>query len=285
MPGFDYHRPESLEDAFRLKSELPGARFIAGGTDVMVRIREGRLRPPALISLSRVRELAGIRHGDEIRIGAMTRVAELLRDEELGRSAPVLALAARTLGGMQVRNLATVGGNLCNASPCADTAPPLLVLDARVVVRSPGSERELPLADFFVAPGETRIGEGEIVSEIRFRRPDARTRATFFKKSRVRMDIAIASLAARVDMDGRRCVVARLAAGSAAPRPMRLPRAEALLEGHDITAELLDELCTVAAAEVEPMTDVRSTEAYRRHVIGVFARRALARLSGLEEAR
>lgn len=165
MPGFDYHRPESLEDAFRLKSELPGARFIAGGTDVMVRIREGRLRPPALISLSRVRELAGIRHGDEIRIGAMTRVAELLRDEELGRSAPVLALAARTLGGMQVRNLATVGGNLCNASPCADTAPPLLVLDARVVVRSPGSERELPLADFFVAPGETRIGEGEMVWE------------------------------------------------------------------------------------------------------------------------
>jgi len=285
MSGFDYHRPESLEDAFRLKSEQPDARFIAGGTDVMVRIREGRLRPPALISLSRVQELSGIRHGDEIQIGAMTRVAELLRDEELGRSAPVLALAARTLGGMQIRNLATVGGNLCNASPCADTAPPLLVLDARVVVRSPGSERELPLADFFVAPGETRIGEGEIVSELRFRRPHMRTRATFFKKSRVRMDIAIASLAVRVDMDGKRCVAARLAAGSVAPRPMRLPRAEALLEGRDITAELLDELGTVAAAEVQPMTDVRSTEAYRRHVIGVFARRALAQLSGLEEAR
>ncbi len=285
MSGFDYHRPETLDEAFRLKKELPDARFIAGGTDVMVRIREGRLRPPALISLSRVRELSGIHHGDEIRIGAMTRVAELLRDEALGKSAPVLALAARTLGGVQIRNLATVGGNLCNASPCADTAPPLLVLDARMVVRSPGSERELPLSDFFVAPGQTRIGEGEIVAEIRFRRPDDKTQAAFMKKSRVRMDIAIASLAARLDLDGKRCVAARLAAGSVGPRPMRLPRSEAVLEGREVTPALLDELGTVAAEEVQPITDVRSTEAYRRHVIGVFARRAVARLSGLEEAR
>lgn len=283
MLDFEYHRPESLDEAFRLKRELPGARWIAGGTDVMVRIREGKTRPPALISLTRVRELAGVRHGDEIHIGALTRVAELLRDAELGRSVAVLGLAARTLGSAQIRNLATVGGNLCNASPCADLAPPLLVLDARVVVRKPGSEREVPLADFFVAPGQTRTDKDEIVAGVRFRRPAALTRAVFFKKSRVRMDVAIASLAARLDLDGPHCTAARLAAGSVAPRPMRLPRTEALLEGREITPSLLDEVRRSAENEVEPITDIRSTEAYRRHVSGVFARRAVARLCGLEE--
>jgi len=285
MLEFDYHRPESLKEAFRLKAELENARFIAGGTDVMVRVREGKMRPGALVSLTRIPELRGIVHGDTIRIGALTRVAELLRDPEIERNVPVLALAARTLGSAQIRNLATVGGNLCNASPCADLAPPLLVFDASVVILSPAGEREVPLADFFVAPGEARIGADEIVSEVRFARPAPGTRATFIKKSRVKMDISIASVAVRLDLDGSRCALARVAAGSLAPRPMRLPQVEALLEGEPLAPAVLDEVRRVAAEAVQPISDVRSTAVYRRHLAGVLARRAVARLSGLEAER
>lgn len=282
MPEFDYHRPESLEQAFRLKAELSDARFVAGCTDVMVRIREGKLRPGALVSLTRIRELAGIRYGDELRIGALTRVSDLLRDPELAKIAPVLVMAARTLGSVQVRSLATVGGNLCNASPCADLAPPLLVLDARVALLSPNGEREVPLADFFVAPGEARIRSDEIVSEVRVPRPDPATRATFIKKTRVKMDISIASVAARVDLDGTRSKRALLAAGSVAPKPMRLPTVEALLEGRELSPSVLREAREAAEREVHPISDVRSTAAYRRHLSGVLVERALAELTGLE---
>jgi carbon-monoxide dehydrogenase medium subunit len=285
MPNFDYHRPSTLEEAFHLKTELPNARFVAGGTDVMVRVREGRLRPGALVSLTRVRELAGIRHGDEIRIGALTRVSDLLRDAQLASSVPVLLLAARTLGSVQIRNLATVGGNLCNASPCADLAPPLLVFDARVAILSPAGEREMPLDDFFVAPGEARIGPDEIVSEIRFARPDPASRATFIKKSRVKMDISIASLAARLDMKGKRCEKAMLAAGSVAPRPMRLPQAESLLEGRELTPEVIRAAREAATLEVHPISDVRANAGYRRHLSGVLVQRAVSQLCGVEVER
>jgi aerobic carbon-monoxide dehydrogenase medium subunit len=282
MIDFEYHRPKTLSEAFRLKEELPNARFIAGGTDVMVRVREGKMRPGALVSLTRVPELAGIRHGDEIKIGALTRVSEVLRDPEIAKNVPVLALAAQTLGSAQIRNLATVGGNLCNASPCADMAPPLLVLDATVTVLSPRGERTLSLADFFVAPGEARIGSDEIVSCVCFWRPGAGTSATFIKKSRVKMDISIASIAARLDLDGKRVKLARLAAGSVGPRPMRLPGVEALLTGQELSDALLDRARAAAEQEVKPISDVRASEEYRRHISGVLARRALARLGGLE---
>lgn len=282
MSEFDYLLPESLDEAFRLKAELPEARFVAGGTDLMVRVREGRVRPAVLVSLTRVAELAGIRHDERIRIGALTRVADLALDPEVGRMLPALVQAADTLGSVQVRNLATVGGNLCNASPCADLAPPLLVADATVVIRSPRAERELALADFFVAPGETRLGHDEIVVEIRVPRPSNTSRAAFTKQSRVRMDISLASLAVLLDFDGSKCCKARAAAGSVAPRPVRLHEVEALLEGRELTKSLIQQAKEKAMAEVRPISDVRASAAYRRHLAGVLVQRALTTLSGVE---
>jgi len=161
-----YHRPTSLAEALRLFAEEPAALFIAGGTDLMVRLREGSLRPTALVSLARVPELAGITDGGTLVLGALTTVAEIASHRGLAELCPVLAQAARTIGSQQIRNVATIGGNLCNASPCADLAPPLLVLEASVRIEGPGGRRVLPLADFFEAPGQTRLRPGELLTAI-----------------------------------------------------------------------------------------------------------------------
>ena len=136
---YSYHCPEDLTEALRLKAETPEARFIAGGTDLMVRLREGRYKPPALISLRGLKELRAIEVGEPTRIGALCTVNEIAQHRALIERFPVLALAAKTLGSTQIRNAATAGGNLCNASPCADMATPLLVLDAQARIASAAS--------------------------------------------------------------------------------------------------------------------------------------------------
>jgi len=278
MQSFDYHRPTTLAEALRLKREAPGARFIAGGTDLMVRLREGRATPPALISLRGVGELSLIDLGAPIRIGAATPISEILEHVGLREVHPVLARAARTLGSVQVRNAATVGGNLCNASPCADMAPPLLVHDARVRLESTDGAREMSLEEFFVAPGETRVSEGELLTEIRFEPPPGGARATFLKKGRVRMDIALASVSVLLHVSDGRCRHVRVAAGSVGPRPMRLHRVEALLADQEPSDELLEQARQVAREEVQPISDVRASADYRRHIVGVFVGRALTAL-------
>lgn len=276
--SFEYHRPASLNQALEL---LGGgtARLLAGGTDVLVRLRDGRLRPAALVSLSHIRELSHIELGAPIRIGAMARIAEVLENQALCQLLPALAEAAQTLGGAQVRNLATIGGNICNASPCADTAPPLLIQEARVRIVSTSGSREVPLDDFFVAPGQTRLAPGEVLTEVMVDRPAAGTRSTFIKKGRVRMDIAIASIAASVVLDGGRCVRARLAAGSLGPRPMRLRAVEAAILGRVLDGSTLAAARSAAEGEVTPITDLRGTADYRRHLAGALVVRALMRLN------
>ncbi len=276
--AFAYHRPATLAEAFERFAAQPGSQFLAGGTDLLVRLRDGRLRPEALVSLSRVKELTAVEVGPQIRIGAMARFGELLGHRALCEALPALAEAMRTLGSTQIRNLATLGGNLCNASPCADSAPPLLVHEARVRILSAHGARELPLEDFFVAPGQTRLAPGELLAELVVDRPSPATRSGFAKKGRVRMDIAIASIAVSLELDGARCKKARVAAGSLGPRPMRLKGAEAALEGRLIDAEALKDARAAAEKDVAPITDVRSTEAYRRHMAGALLARTVTRL-------
>jgi len=280
MKPVDYYKPRTLQEAWDLLGARPGARLIAGGTDVMVKIKNRDLRPAALVSLRSVEGLDGIEVGPTVRIGALTTIADLLRHGELGARCPVLVEAARRMAGAQVRNAATVGGNLCNCSPCADMAPPLLVLGARVLLEGPRGSRELPLRDFFRGPGETAAAPGEILTCVLFDAPAAGHRATFLKKGRVRMDLAIASVAALVELDGPRCTTARLAAGSVAPVPLRLARAEAILEGAAVTPALAAEAGRIAAESVAPISDIRAGEEYRRRITGVYVRRAIGSLMG-----
>ncbi|MHC5010615.1 MAG: FAD binding domain-containing protein [Planctomycetota bacterium] len=266
-----YHRPRTLAEALALVAADRGARLIAGGTDLLV----GSTPPPeALVSLRGIPELAGI---DGSRIGALTTVGEVIRDPRLARDYPVLVQAASRLGSAQIRNQATIGGNLCRAAPCADFAPPLLVLEARLDVAGPTGTREVPVDQFFRGPGVTCLEDGEVVTAVRLPPPRPGAVGLFLKKGRVHMDLSIASVALLLEADGRLCRRIRLAAGSVAPTPVRLHGVEDLLGGRELDDALLAEARALASREVMPITDVRSTEAYRRHIIGVYVERGLRR--------
>ena len=190
----------------------------------------------------------------------------------------MLARAAKTLGSTQIRNAATLGGNLCNASPCADMATPLLVLDAQVRITSPSGSRKLSLDEFFIAPGETRLAADEVLTELLLGAPADGARATFLKKSRVQMDIAVASVSVLLEFEGANCSRARVAAGSVAPKPLRLRTAEAALEGRVLTDDVIESAVAATRGDVAPITDLRGTADYRRHIVGVFVKRAIAQL-------
>lgn len=271
--GFAYHRPDSLAEALSLKSAAPDARFIAGGTDLMVQMRAGAAKPAGLISLRGIEELRTIEVADTTRIGALVTVSELLAHPALGARFGALVAAARVLGSVQIRNLATVGGNLCNASPAADLAVALLVHDARVRLVGPDGERELPLDDFFVGPGQTVLGKGELLAEILLEEPPGP--GLFLRRGRVRMDIAIASVAGCLDVQDGTCRTARIAAGSVAPRPVRLRAVEKALVGHELSEDTIRAAREAAQSEVEPITDLRASAGYRRHLVGVYVERAV----------
>jgi carbon-monoxide dehydrogenase medium subunit len=273
-----------MEEVWDIKSKIPRAKFIAGGTDLMVQIRSRDVTPPALISLRSVPELAAIEPGDATRLGAMTTITDFMNREDLTSRFPLLLEAARQLACVQIRNVATLGGNLCRCSPCADTATPLLVMDAKVRLRNPQTVREIPISEFFMGPGQTCLAPNEILTAIRIETPSKAARSIFLKKGRVKMDLAVASLSVLMEMDGETCRRIRIAAGSVAPVPIRLYKVEALLEGRAINPELLARAREIASESVSPISDVRSSDEYRREITGVYVQRAVETLLGWERA-
>lgn len=289
MRRYAYLKPGSIAEVFRLKEDMPDARFVGGGTDLMVKIKNREAAPSTLISLRSVPELQGIDARGAVRIGAMTSISDLISNEILRSRYPVLVQAARRLGSAQIRNVATLGGNLCNCSPCADTATPLLVLEARAVLQNPRSTREIPLFEFFKQPGETCMASDEILVQVLIpafnaARKGSGVRATFFKHGRVKMDLAVASLSALIQTEGDKVTKARLAAGSVAPVPLRLTKVEELLEEKALSGKLIADAVGLAEESVAPISDIRSTADYRRHMVGVFTRRALESLWTWSEA-
>lgn len=280
MRHFDYLRPKSLKEALQQKKTIAGAKFISGGTDLLVQIKNRELQPPALISLRSIPELATIEINGGARIGALATISDIIQHNELGLNYPVLVEAARRLGSVQIRNVATVGGNLCNCSPSADMALPLLVLEAKVRLRTAKARREIPLEEFFKGPGESCLSSDEILTDILLDPPHQKAKATFLKKGRVKMDLAIASLAVLLEMEGGRCRKARIAAGSVAPVPLRLYKVEALLEGSTVTEKLAAEAQRLATKIISPITDIRATEEYRRQIVRVYVKRGLEKILG-----
>jgi len=279
MIRYDYHKPKTLEEAFALADQLPGAAYVAGGTDLLVGIKNNHVRPPALISLRALDELRGIEVGDLVRIGPLATIAEILEHEELGRRLPLLIQAAKRLGSAQIRNAGTVGGNLCNASPCADAACALLAFGATVRLRKDAESREVGLAELFTGPKATCMLPGEILTDVVIDPPAADARHAFFKRGRVRLDMAIASLAVIAELDGAVCRGIKLAAGSVAPTPLRLEAVEQLLAGEKLTDDRIAEARKLAEESIAPITDVRSTEEFRRNIVGVWTERALREMT------
>lgn len=278
MRRFDYFRPKSLKEALQLKKTIAGAKFISGGTDLLIQIKNRELQPSALISLGSIQELSTIEVDGGARIGALSTICDIIQNPELGHNYPVLVEAAKRLGSVQIRNVATVGGNLCNCSPCADIALPLLVLEAKVRLQTAKVSRDVPLNEFFIGPGESCLASDEILTDILLNSPPQNAKAAFLKKGRVKMDLAIASVAVLLEMEGEICRKARISAGSVAPVPLRLNKVEELLEGATISKELVAEAQQLAAESVSPITDVRATEEYRRLIVGVLVKRGLEKI-------
>lgn len=274
--AYSYHRPTSVDEACRMSTEMEGSRFIAGGTDLMPQIHQRRRNPGALISLLRIEELNTVSFTEsEVRIGSAVSLTSLESHPQVRRHFPALVEAVHWLGSRQIRNVATLGGNLCNASPAADTAPPLLVYGARVELSNGTVSRTLPLEEFLLGPGQTAIEPGELLAGILIAVPGEDTKAVFLRKGRVTMDLAIVSVAALVKTSAQTPPIVRIAAGAVAPTPRRLVATESIASGSGMHSGTWEQLREEAAGEVAPITDLRSSAAYRRHLTGVLVERAL----------
>jgi len=280
MNRFKYYKPKSLDEVWGLKKKIPGSLFIAGGTDVLVGIKNNEIRPQALISLLSIPGLGSIDSGEVTRIGALATISDIIQNPELREDYPVLVEAAKSLGSVQIRNVATIGGNLCNCSPCADLALPLLVMEAKVRLQTAKGKREIPLHEFFKGPGESCLVPHEILTDVLLDPPQKNAKTSFIKKGRVKMDLAIASVAVLLEMEGKRCRKARIAAGSVAPVPLRLSKVETMLQGATVTKKHVAEAQRLAEDNIDPITDIRSSEEYRLQITGVLVKRALERALG-----
>ena len=285
MKKFDYYQPETLEEAYRLMEKIKGgARYIAGGTDLIANMKKGVIQPDALISLKRIKSLTGISHNRELVLGSMTLLRDIEKHPGIAQEYPALVHAVKVLATPQIRNVATIGGNLCNSAPSADCAPPLLVMEASLTLKAPGGEREVPIEDFFKGPGQTCTEAPEILATITIPPPNEATTMTFLKLGRVSTDIAVVNAAACLTMKKTVCVKCRLAVGAVAPVPIRLRSVEKMIEGNEISPELLDRAGKMVQDEVSPITDVRSTEEYRRIMSGVLVKRAIEHATrGMED--
>ena len=278
MKTYTYHRPTTVDEACALLAGDPGARIMAGGTDLLVRMRRAPLDlPPTVVSLRAIRELCVIEErANRLRIGAMVPLTDVGRDPRVAARCPALVASFRTFGSRQIRNVATLGGNLGNASPAADSAPPLLAHAAILELRSSAGTREVPIEEFFTGPGATVLRSGELVSAVLLDAPPAGFHSAFRRQGRVSMDLALVCVAVYLERDGDRCARARLAAGAVAPTPRRLPVAERILEGSALDTETIERALDAVDAAVAPIDDLRAAAWYRKHLTRVLLRRALA---------
>ncbi len=280
MPEWNLILPANTPELLHLIQQ-PGHQLIAGGTDLLPRLRRGtESSAPKLVDLSPLSALRFIHQQDEaIEIGALTTHAELAGSALLQAHAPALAEAAARIGSVQTRTRGTLGGNLANASPAADTLPPLLCLEAELTLTSLNGSRQVPLGEFLLGPGQTCLQAGEMISSIRFKLPQRKFGFVFSKLGRRNgMAIAVASLAVLLEADSKGHIErARIALGSLAPTAVRSPQAEAVLKGQAPSKELFARAAAAMQRDIAPISDLRASAAYRRHSAGVLLERALNR--------
>lgn len=287
---FDYFEPTSLDEASGLLREGKGARRpLAGGTDIVIQLRRRVARTEGLVNLKRIPELSGwtCEPGRGLRLGACTPMRDLETSAAVGERFPSIREALQVVGSLQLRNLASVGGNLCNASPSADTAPPLIVLGAAASLWTDESRREtVSVENFFEGPGASVLGAGGLLLAVEVPEPEPLTGDAFERFTpRSAMDIAIASAAAAVTLDaaGQRVRAVRIALGAVAPTPIRALRAEDLVREKEPIPKLLEWAGAAAMGECRPIDDIRGTAAYRKELIRILVQRVLRQ--AVERAR
>ncbi|MFB3884831.1 MAG: xanthine dehydrogenase family protein subunit M [Thermodesulfobacteriota bacterium] len=276
---FNYLEPRTVEEAVRLLIQYQGtAKVIAGGTDLLNQIRMKMVKPEYILDISYIPGLDYIKYNGDGRlsIGALTTIRSLERSAEIREHHPVISEAASLIGSMAIRNVGTIGGNLCHASPSAETAPSLIGLGARVKLTGPHGERMVALERFFTGPGQTVLQTGELMAEIEVPALPPKTRGLYLKHTtRGTVNPAIVGVASIVTMDGKRCKEIKLVLGAVAPTPIRAKKAEEILRGKEIDDLLIEKAARAASEESSPISDVRASADYRKEMVKVFTRYAV----------
>lgn len=282
MRRFDLALPTSLDDCLKLlRDGGDGGRpvkLLAGGTDLLPQLKDGLLRPARVIDLSGVAALRAmeIAPGRQARIGAAVTARTLERHAGVRSRYTALAEGAALVGSIQVRNLATLGGNLCNAAPSADMAPPLLALDAQAVIAGSGGRRQVPIAEFFTGVRQTVLAPDELLVELVVPDPGPGSGGTYVRHTpRRELDIAVVGVASQLWVRDGVCTRARIALASVAPTPVRATAAERSLEGQPVTPERIARAAELAVEAARPISDQRGSAEFRRHLVRVLTRRTL----------
>ncbi len=301
MRKFDYFKPKTFEEALTLLAQYgEKAKLIAGGTDVIVMIKQKAIAPEVLISLQGIPGLDQMKYNGSLSIGPMVTHRAIEKSEVIKKNFSALADAVDYLGSIQIRNVATIGGNICTAAPSADTATPLLVLGTQVRIQNPKEERTLPIEEFFKGPGETVLKTGEMVKELLIPELLPNTGSAYYKlQRRLALDLPILGVSVLLSLDKNKvtcsdllctaspissilhkmeedeiiCKDVRIALGVAAPTPMRALKAEALLRGKKLSDELLEEAANTASQEAQPRDTLRGEAWYRKDMVRVLVKR------------
>ncbi|MBN2333378.1 MAG: xanthine dehydrogenase family protein subunit M [Deltaproteobacteria bacterium] len=281
LPKFTYLAPDSLEEACQLLANHQGTiKIKAGGTDLMVRLAQHALKPAYLMALGKIPGLAEVSYTPTagLKLGAMALLAEVVNNPAIQEHYPMLARAANATATVQIRNMGTVMGNVCNASPSADNIPSLMVHGASIKTISANGEREIPLSEFFLGPGRTALESGEIATAILVPPLPASSGVSYQKISRrSKVDIAAVNVAAmlQLDADGT-CQQARICLGAVGPTPLQATKTAAFLQGKALHSETIEEAGELAAGEASPISDVRASKEYRKLMVAVLTKRALS---------
>lgn len=281
MNAFDYAAPRSIAEAVALLAEKGDrACILAGGTDIIVQVREGRRDVDLLVDVKDIPEVNELSYDAKtgLRIGAAVPCYRIYERTDSAKVYPGLIDAVSLIGGIQIQSRASVGGNLCNASPAADTIPALIASEAVCVIAGPEGTREMPVEKFCTAPGKTALRRGELLVSLRLPPPRPHTGSAYLRFiPRNEMDIAVVGACVAVTLDGSqsRCIAARIGLAAVAPTPLLVPEAGAALVDGALTEAHFERVASLAQAAAKPISDMRGDAEYRKHLVGVLVKRAL----------
>ncbi|MGH7932602.1 MAG: FAD binding domain-containing protein [Candidatus Binataceae bacterium] len=281
MHAINYEAPTSIDEAIKLlASHGEKARPICGGTDLIIQLRAGVRRPEYVVDVKKIPDLRRLSFDPKqgLKLGAAVPCIEIHENADMRKYYPGLAEAAHLIGSLQIQSRASVGGNLCNGSPAADTTPALIATGAKARVVGPKGERMVAVENFCTAPGRTVLDPGELLIEFQIPAPAPHTRDAYLRFiPRNEMDIAVVGVGASVTLEGDRCIAARIALGAVGPTPIFAAEASQSLVGKKIDGAAIERAGVMAISAASPIDDMRGTAEYRRHVVGVLTRRVLAK--------
>ena len=283
MRKFEYHAPEVLDEALALMNQYTSeASVLAGGTDLIVQMKSGQTRPQVVVDVKKIAELNRLEWDEDkgLHVGAAVSLSKLAAFQALKEKFSIFAQACSLIGSIQIRNRATMGGNICNAAPSADTAPPLLCLRAKAVVACLTGTRTISMEELFVGPGQTALNPNELLVEVVIPYPPLSSAGCYLRHTpRAEMDIAVVGVAAFLVLSSQGDTIqdARIALGAVAPTPIRATQAETVLTGKPPTQDLVEEAAERSVEVAEPISDVRGSAEYRIRLAKVLTRRTLQR--------